>query len=203
MENQSSFFPPLVDKEIVLNEKKKKRLRSNPKNTLLCNHQTSSGEIELQGHPRHAHLCEYRVDKDTHCNVMQTQTEIANLWLTWTCNKQRPVNSEHILFWGRWNTSQWLSLRSEYRYMRPHHPVPPCSHLVCSRWPAFIRRLRSHLLQSLPWGAFVYIVFSLAHYQADCKHCVRLGLNRWWFLGDLLRLCHLREEEIIGLGIIL
>lgn len=200
---RSSFFPLLIDKEFVLKQKKKK-LKIQSKKTPFCAiTRLPEGEIELQGHPRHADLCEYRVDKDTHCNVMQTRTEIANLWLTRTCNKQRPVNSERIIFWGSWDTSQWLSLQSAHRYMLLHHPVPPCSHLVCSLWPAFIRQLRSHLLQSLPWGAFIYIFFSLAHYQADCQHCMRLGLNRWWFLGDLLRLCHLREEEIIGLGIIL
>lgn len=81
-------------------------------------------------------------------------------------------------------------------------PHPPSSHLLCCRWPAFSRWLHSHLLQWHPWGVFVYISFSLAHYHADCQNCVRLGLNRWWFLGGLLHLWHLWEEEIIGLGII-
>lgn len=77
----------------------------------------------------------------------------------------------------------------------PHYPVSASSHLVCSLWPAFICRLLSHLLQSLPWGCVCLCLFlSRSHYKADCPNCVLLGLNRWW---DLLRLWHLREEEII------
>lgn len=55
-----------------MKEKKTKKKQSNK--TILSDRKTlvAEGEMELQGRPRHRHLCEYGADKDTHSNVMQT-----------------------------------------------------------------------------------------------------------------------------------